>query len=78
MLTRKTFSMAMLEIRLILTKLLFRYDFVLVDDKLDWVTANKTFVFWKKPELYVKLTPREVILVSDSGMDEGKETATVS
>ena len=58
-LTQGTFSMALLELRLILSKLLWKYDFVLVDDALDWVAANRTFVFWKKPALWVQFTPRD-------------------
>lgn len=30
----------------------------LMDDDLDWVKANKNFVFWEKPELPVQFNRR--------------------
>jgi cytochrome P450 len=51
--------MAQLEMRLILAKIMWKYDFSLVDDKMDWIAASKTYVFWKKPELWVRLSGRE-------------------
>lgn len=30
----------------------------LMDDSLDWVKANKNYVFWEKPELPVKFRRR--------------------
>lgn len=52
------FSLAQLELRLTLCKLLWTYDFRLVDDELDWVADNKSYVFWDKPELRVHFTRR--------------------
>lgn len=50
--------MAQLEMRLILCKLFWSHDLALVDDSLNWVAANKTYVFWKKPELWARITAR--------------------
>lgn len=49
-------SLAMLELRLILSKILFRFDMKLMDDNLDWVKANKNYVFWEKPALPIQFS----------------------
>jgi hypothetical protein len=46
----------MLELRLVLSKLLFQFDMKLMDDDLDWVKSNKNYVFWEKPELPVQFS----------------------
>ena len=47
-----------MDIRLILTKILWSFDFELVDEGFDWVDACKSYVTWEKAELKVRLTPR--------------------
>lgn len=44
-------SLALLELRLILAKILWSFDMELQDDDLDWDQANKNYVFWEKPAL---------------------------
>lgn len=49
----------MLEMRLILSKLLWKFDMTLMDKELDWGKANKNYVFWDKPELPIQFHRRE-------------------
>lgn len=46
-------SLALLELRLVLAKILWKFDFELTNDNLDWLKANKNYVFWEKPALPV-------------------------
>jgi hypothetical protein len=55
-------SLALLELRLILSKILFRFDMKLMDDDLDWVKANKNYVFWEKPALPIQFYRLEISL----------------
>lgn len=50
-----------MELRIILAKVIWTYDFKLDDDNLDWDAANRSYVFWEKPELPVKFQRRQVI-----------------
>jgi hypothetical protein len=52
------FSLAMIELRIILAKIIWTYDFRLTDDNLDWDAANKSYVFWDKPQLPVQFQRR--------------------
>ena len=52
--------MAWLEMKLILCKLFWKYDFTL-QDQTDWMARNQTYVFWKKPELWVNFAERETV-----------------
>ena len=52
-------SLALLELRIILTKLLWKFDMELTDDKLDWNLMNKNYVFWEKPSLPIRFRPRD-------------------
>ena len=52
-------SLALLELRIVLAKILWKFDMQLVDDKLDWEKENKNYVFWEKPALPVLFTRRE-------------------
>ena len=49
-------SLAYAEMRLIMAKILFRYDLELVDKQNDWMN-QKVFTFWEKQPLMVKLRP---------------------
>ena len=51
-------SLAQLELRLILAKILWTFDFKLTDDSLDWVAANKAYGFWEKPDLLAQFCRR--------------------
>lgn len=57
---RDTTSLAMLELRLILAKIIWKFDMRLMDDDLDWVKENKNYVFWEKPALPVQFSPRNI------------------
>ena len=46
-------SLALLELRLVLAKIFWKFDMQLMDDNLDWFKANKNYVFWEKPSLPV-------------------------
>jgi hypothetical protein len=48
----------MIELRIILAKIIWTYDFRLTDDNLDWDAANKSYVFWDKPQLPVQFQRR--------------------
>lgn len=50
--------MAYAEIRLTLAKLLWNFDFELVDDDDRWLTEQKVYLIWEKPPLMVKFRPR--------------------
>ena len=41
-----------------LTKLYFRYDIELDDKSWDWHESSEMYLFWKKPELNVRLHRR--------------------
>ncbi|KAI5458350.1 benzoate 4-monooxygenase cytochrome P450 [Mariannaea sp. PMI_226] len=51
-------NLAYMEMRIILSKMFWTYDFEAVDKSLDWVASNRSFVFWEKPELHVIFHPR--------------------
>ena len=51
-------SLALLDLRLILAKIIWTFDFKLVDENFDWIAENKCYVIWQKPELKVQYTPR--------------------
>jgi len=51
--------MAWMELRILLAKLFFSFDFELVDEEIDWNDLT-TLVLWKKPPLMTIVTPRRV------------------
>ncbi|KAI0163984.1 benzoate 4-monooxygenase cytochrome P450 [Xylariaceae sp. FL1272] len=51
-------SLGLLELRLILAKLIWRYDMDLADSSVDWLRDSKMQTLWQKPDLKVKI--REV------------------
>lgn len=51
------FSLAYLEMRLILARLLWNFDFELLDKNFDW-TRQKAFVVWDKDPLMVRVKQR--------------------
>lgn len=53
------FSLAYFEMRILITKLLWRFDLELDPQSEHW-NQQKVFLFWEKPPMYVKLTPRSV------------------
>ena len=53
-------SLALLELRLILAKILWKFDMKLMNDSLDWTKENKNYVFWEKPALPIQFSLREI------------------
>lgn len=52
--------MAWMELRILITKIVFLFNFELVDDTLDWGRDVQTLVLWEKPDLMTIVTPREM------------------
>ncbi|KAK6063753.1 benzoate 4-monooxygenase cytochrome p450 [Seiridium cupressi] len=52
-------NLAYLEMRIILSLLVFTYDWELVDPDLDFWKEARTHMFWKKPPLLVRYYPRK-------------------
>ncbi|PNY24989.1 Isotrichodermin C-15 hydroxylase [Tolypocladium capitatum] len=51
-------NLAYAEIRLIITRVLYRFDVELAFKQDDWHEKQKTFLVWEKGPLYIRLTPR--------------------
>ncbi len=49
--------MAWVELRIILAKIVFLYDFEMVNEKLDWERESKCTLLWHKPDLLVRVKP---------------------
>lgn len=52
-------NLAYFEIRLIFARMLWNFDFELMEESRDW-TDQKIFTLWEKKSLNIKLTPRQV------------------
>lgn len=52
------YSLAYLELRLILAKMVYAYDLELIDKDLDWDAQSKIWALWWKPELNVRIKKR--------------------
>lgn len=50
-------SLAYVEMRIILARMIFNFDMELAEPEKDWLDQD-AFVLWDKPALNVKLTPR--------------------
>ena len=46
--------------RILIAKMVFLFDYELVDEKLDWERDSPATILWRKPELWTKVTPRDV------------------
>lgn len=57
LLTAAYFSLAYIEMRLILSHLLYNFDMELVDQDLDWVGRQKIFGLWEKIPLMMNVKP---------------------
>jgi hypothetical protein len=53
--------MAWMEMRILIAKMIFLFDYELVDDSLDWDRDSPSFILWQKPELWTKVTLRDVL-----------------
>ena len=50
-------SMAWIEVRILMAKLTYLFDFEIVDKTLDWTADQECYTLWQKPDLFVKVTP---------------------
>lgn len=57
-LTGYIYSVANMEINLILSKMLWKYDMELVDNDLNWEEESRLHFLWLKPELRVRFFHR--------------------
>lgn len=51
-------SLAYIEMRLILARVLWNFDMRLAEDSKDWIDKQKIYLLWEKGPLNVYLTPR--------------------
>lgn len=51
-------NLAYLELRVILAKMVWSYDWELVDKQVDWIRDNKFYALWKKPDLHMRFHSR--------------------
>lgn len=51
-----SFSLAYVEMRVILARMIFNFDMELAEPEKDWLDQD-AFFLWDKPALNVKLTP---------------------
>jgi hypothetical protein len=52
--------MAWMELRILVAKMVFLFDYELVYDTLDLVRNSPTLLLFDKPKLWTKITPRDV------------------
>jgi len=52
-------SMAMMEMRILIAKGVFLFDFELADEEDRAWEKMKNYILWEKPALWVKVSPRE-------------------
>lgn len=53
-------NMAWMELRILIAKMVFLFDYELVDDKLDWELESPAYILRQKPELWVRGIPRDI------------------
>lgn len=58
--TDALFSLAWIEVSLVLCKLLWMYDLQLLNNDVDWLRDSRMATLWQKPELRVRVKRREV------------------
>ncbi|KAL1598982.1 hypothetical protein SLS60_008128 [Paraconiothyrium brasiliense] len=56
-------NLAYMELRVILAKMVWTYEWEMVDKNIDWVQDNKMYLLWKKPEMKMRFHPRAEIKV---------------
>jgi len=52
--------MAWMELRILVAKMVFLFDFKLIDDNLDWDRDGLCFRLWQKPDLWTNVTKKEL------------------
>ncbi len=50
-------SLAYIEMRIILARVLWNFDIRIAEDSLDWMSKQRVYNFWEKGPLNVYLTP---------------------
>ncbi|EHK22093.1 uncharacterized protein TRIVIDRAFT_191731 [Trichoderma virens Gv29-8] len=53
-------NLAMLEMRLVLSKLFWNFDFEIINRDLIWERDQTAYIAWQKPQLIFQLTPRRL------------------
>lgn len=53
-------SLAFIELRLILARIVFNFDMELAPECRGWTDEQEVYAFWNKPALNVYYTPRKV------------------
>lgn len=53
-------SLAYVEMRTILARILWNFDINLAEDSQDWISRQKIYTLWEKGALNVYLTPRKM------------------
>lgn len=56
-------NLAYSELRVAISRLLFRFDFELAPGQEDWMDKSKVLIVWEKGPLKVKLTERKLVPV---------------
>jgi hypothetical protein len=49
--------MAWIEVRILMAKLTYLFDFEIVNKSLDWTGDQECYTLWQKPDLYVRVKP---------------------
>ncbi|KAL5041782.1 hypothetical protein BDW71DRAFT_217423 [Aspergillus fruticulosus] len=52
-------SLGWMELQTIMAKLIFSYDLELVNKDLDWLRDSRMHTLWEKPQLMVRISPRD-------------------
>ena len=53
-------SLAYMELRVIIARIIWNFDFELVNKEMDWFRDSRVFIMWDKPDLMLKICPRTV------------------
>lgn len=53
-------SLAYIEMRLVLARILFNFDMVLRAESRHWLENQKAYNIWSKPPLHIRLSPRRL------------------
>lgn len=56
-------SLGHLELRCMMAKIIWTFDFRVMDDKLDWLRDSRCYMLWDKPKIPVQFTRRPDIAI---------------
>ncbi|KAB5515014.1 cytochrome P450 [Coniochaeta sp. 2T2.1] len=51
--------LALAEMRYVLTRLIWRYEFTVAKESRNWVEEQYSYLLWEKPDLMMRMTPRD-------------------